>query len=134
MSGVSIGRVGLLCTIMSLAGCGTDGPQIVAVSGKLTRHGKPVPNMEVYFMPDQGRPSVGMSDQEGRFKLGYTREQDGAVLGNHSVFVVYNPPADTGYPPPAELGAISAKYGKQELSPIRIEVKEPLTDLEIKLD
>ena len=77
---------------LPLCGCDSGGPKIVNVSGTLTRNGKPVPNLEVYFMPTHGRNSVGMADNQGRFSLRYTADQDGAVVGTHTVFVVFNPP------------------------------------------
>ena len=117
-----------------LCGCGDSGPKVVPVSGTLTRNGTPVPFMEVYFIPIQGRNSVGMSDDLGRFKLGYTVDTEGAQVGSHSVFVTFNPPAETGFPPPPELAQITAKYGSTEVSPIKIEITEPVDDLEIKLD
>src|SRR5438477_11406287 len=70
----------LLAVGIALVGCGPSGPKIVKVSGVLTRNGKPVPNLEVYFMPTHGRNSVGMADENGRFNLGYTADQEGALV------------------------------------------------------
>jgi hypothetical protein len=129
-------RLGLLAGLMLAAVCTPSGPRIVDVAGTLTRNGKPVPGLEVYFMPDQGRPSVGMADSQGRFKLGYTHDQDGAITGSHTVFVVFNP-RQTGaerVAAPAELRPILEKYGTKDVSPLRIEVTKPVSDLEIKLD
>ena len=129
-------RLTLLTGCLFAAGCTPSGPRIVEVSGTLTRNGKPVPGLEVYFMPDQGRPSVGSADSQGRFKLGYTHDQDGAITGSHTVFVVFNPP-QTGaerVAAPTELRPILEKYGTKDVSPLRIEVTKPVKDLEIKLD
>ena len=120
--------------IVSFVGCGKNGPEIVSVSGTLTRNGKPVPFMEVYFIPTQGRNSVGMTDDQGRFTLGYLAGVEGAQVGTHKVFVTYNPPAETGFPPPADLAQITAKYGSTEVSQISVDLKEDVDDLEIKLD
>src|SRR5262245_33842470 len=109
-----------VCVAM-LAGCSNDGPTIVPVSGVVTRNGKPVPNVEVYFMPAHGRNSVGTADDQGRFTLGYTPDQDGAVVGEHTVFVAYNPAMTTGtrQATPADLKPILDKYGSKEVSPIK---------------
>jgi hypothetical protein len=89
--------------------------------------------MEVYFIPTQGRNSVASTDDQGNFKLGYTADQEGAQIGNHTVYVVYNPP-DPSLAAPADLRAITAKYGSKEISPLKIEVKEAISDLELKID
>jgi hypothetical protein len=119
-----------------LGGCNQGGPTVVPVSGVLTRNGKPVPNLEVYFMPTQGRNSVGWADENGRFKLGYTPDQDGALVGTHTVFVVFNPPQTTSerLQAPAEMRPILEKYGTMDVSPLRVEIKKAVSDLEIKLD
>lgn len=128
--------LGIVCLAMGFAGCSRSGPQIVPVSGVLTRGGKPVPNLEVYFMPAQGRNSVGMADEQGKFKLGYTVDQDGALVGQHTVFVVFNPPMSGAERPatPADLKPIIAKYGSREKSPLKVEITQAVDNLELKLD
>ena len=118
----------------TLVGCFSRGPKIVPVSGKLTRNGQPVANLEVYFMPTQGRPSVGTSDPMGQFKLRFTREQEGASVGTHTVFVTFNPPDQSEYASPSDLNEILAKYGSKDVSPLKIEIAQAVKDLEIKLD
>ena len=74
-----------------LAGCGRgDCPELAKVTGTVTRSGKPVPDLLVHFIPDDGRPSWGLTDAQGRFKLYYTPEEDGARLGEHTVYVAFN--------------------------------------------
>lgn len=72
-----------------LAGCETS--RIVPVSGVLKYKGKPVTNAFVDFIPEQGRPSWGQTDQEGRFTLNYDNEHDGAMIGKHKVAVRFRP-------------------------------------------
>ena len=76
--------------LVALAGC-NEGPQVVTVSGILTYKGKPVTNAFVDFFPEDGRPSFGETDGEGRFKLIYTRKLDGALVGKHKVSVRLRP-------------------------------------------
>src|SRR5262249_39554660 len=105
----------LLC-----AGCGGDGPRVVAVSGVVTRGGQPVPHLYLTFEPEHGRPSWAVSDAKGRFTLHYDRHQDGAAVGKHRVSVAFKPrdPGEeedfrTGKKQaPKELKAILQKYGK----------------------
>jgi hypothetical protein len=124
-----------LCGLLAITttGCSRSGPEIVPVTGTVTRNGKPVPFVTVYFQPTSGRPSLGNCDSEGRFKLGYTRDQDGAKVDTHTVYVVYFNEA-AGGPAPADFKEIYKKYGTPELSPLKIEVKKPMKNLEIKLD
>lgn len=77
----------VLLLLAACVGCGGSGPTIVPVTGTLTYKGKPVPNALVFFLPENGRPSQGPTDAEGHFKLSYTNEKDGAVVGKHKVWV-----------------------------------------------
>jgi hypothetical protein len=68
-----------------LAGCG--GSNVVPVTGTLTYKGEPVKNAYIDFVPANGRPSWGETDEQGRFKLNYERGRDGALIGKHKVWV-----------------------------------------------
>ena len=76
--------------LVALAGCG-DGPTIVPVAGTLTYKGKPVTNASINFIPKEGRPSVGQTDEEGRFNLLYEPKHFGALVGTHKVSVRHRP-------------------------------------------
>src|SRR5438132_10197545 len=76
---------------VAFAGCADSGPKIVTVAGTLTHKGKPVSNAYVYFVPENGRPSQGPTDAEGRFKLDYTSEREGVMAGKHKVWVKMRP-------------------------------------------
>ncbi len=124
-------------------GCGPSGPTVVPVTGIVSRGGKPVANLYLTFMPDNGRPSWGTTDAEGKFKLNYDREQDGAVTGKHKVFVQFKPATvaielqmqNGTYKPPPDLAEILAKYGDMEKTPLTIEITRQSKDgIELKLD
>lgn len=129
----------LLCA--SLAGCG-GGPNIVNVTGRVTRGGQPVKDLTLSFEPESGRPSWGLTDADGRFTLHYSRERDGAVVGKHRVYVAYDPqPADPNaeiarlegrVELPQDIKAILAKYGRDN-SDLTFDIQKA-QDLEIKLD
>jgi len=130
---------GLLACLLVLAGCG--GQKVVPVKGTVTRDGKPVRNLFLNFVPDEGRPSWGMTDEEGRFTLKYDDKQDGAQVGMHTVRVQWrprNPKEDPTLNPaarkPAELDAILAKYGQETTTPLRIEISAAKSEIELKLD
>jgi hypothetical protein len=75
--------------LVALAGCSDT--NIVPVTGTLTYKGQPVPNAYVDFIPEDGRPSWGETDEQGRFKLNYDVKHDGAIVGKHKVSVRRKP-------------------------------------------
>ncbi|MCI0458613.1 MAG: hypothetical protein L0Z62_16750 [Gemmataceae bacterium] len=121
--------------LVALAGC-SEGPQVVPVSGILTYKGKPVSNAFVFFQPEDGRPSVGETDDEGRFKLNYDRRQDGALVGKHKVSVKMRPEQEAvmlGKKPPRmsrELHEFFDKYSAEK-SKIEVEIAKKTTDLKL---
>ena len=74
-----------LILALFLAGCGSDGPERGRVKGKVTLNGQPLENADVEFQPDEGSPSYGMTDDRGRYRLMYTRDKEGAMIGEHTV-------------------------------------------------
>ncbi len=83
--------VSLPLLLIGFSGCGGGGPTIVPVSGTLKYKGKPVTNARIDFVPENGRPSSGVTDQNGHYELEYTHESKGAVVGKHKVSVVLRP-------------------------------------------
>jgi len=82
-----------------LAGCGTGGPEIVPVTGRVTLDGKPLEEATVVFQPAEGnRPSTSQTDADGRYQLMYKRGVEGARVGKNKVSItvsheiVRNPP------------------------------------------
>jgi len=131
--------------LAALVGCATDAPPIGLVSGTVTHDGKPVPNLTVSFMPENGRPSWGMTDASGYYSLHWDVEHDGAEVGNHKVSVAYIPgsqadePGRTkAAPAPAaanrdDIKTILGKYGFEK-SPLTQEVKPGRQTIDLKLD
>jgi hypothetical protein len=119
---------------LAITGCaGGDAPDVVPVTGVATRNGQPIPSVTLCFQPASGRPSLGECDAQGKFKLRYTREQDGAKIGTHTVYVLYSTEASPG-PAPKDIKAITDKYGTPEISPLKIEIKKREDNLEVRLD
>jgi hypothetical protein len=85
----SVARVWLsviVCFVM--AGCGgggADTPDLGTVSGTVNLGGQPLAGAEVSFQSAGSRPSVGTTDEDGYYKLTYSRDTMGAVIGNHTV-------------------------------------------------
>lgn len=93
-----------------LNGCSGNSEQYetVPVSGVVTCEGKPIANATVNFTPmaDQGRAegrrgrvALGMTDKDGRFKLTTYENDDGAIVGKHTVTVGLNFDEKTGRDP-----------------------------------
>lgn len=83
-------RAALICLSLgtTLSGCGgPDGPEIIEVTGTVTMGGSPVADAQVQFTPNEGRPSFGTTDAEGKYRLEYTSGRYGAVPGRHRVSI-----------------------------------------------
>ena len=73
-----------------LVGCGSGRPKMVPVEGLVTLDGEPVENAFVVFQVvevqgDYRRPSKGMTDAQGRFKVGTFSAEDGLPIGKYKV-------------------------------------------------
>ncbi len=113
------------------------------VSGTVTRGGQPVPRVTVFFAPAGGRPSWGVSNADGRYELEYTREQPGAVLGKHKVYVKFRGNAGPGATmalaenppqPHPQQAAIAAKFGDENAPALEFDVREAGQVIDIALD
>jgi len=75
-----------VCCSLILTGCGDSGPALSSVSGKVTKGGKPLANINVTFTPTAGGPSsAGRTDSDGKFALICQNGKAGAVPGKHKV-------------------------------------------------
>jgi hypothetical protein len=128
----------LACVL--LAGC--SGSNVVPVSGTVTYKGQPVPNAYVHFVPENGRPSMGETDANGKFTLTYDPENKGAERGKHRVFFQHNPLADASRPgaipgetPPLanEWKEFFTKYGPDR-STLKFDITTSTSDLKLELD
>ena len=91
MRRVTADRWAWLCLIVVMLvtdGCGggpADAPDLGQVTGTVTLDGKPLAGAEVQFLPEDGRPSTGVTDAAGKYELAYTGESRGAKIGKHRV-------------------------------------------------
>lgn len=74
-----------------IAGCGDGRPSVVPVAGTLTLNGVPVSGAQIGFEPENisgyNRPSMAMTDSEGKFKVGTFGQDDGMPKGKYKVSV-----------------------------------------------
>lgn len=86
----------LIASLLLLAGCGTRGPKLGMVAGKVTMDGQPLPEVIVTFVPAEGGvSSSGLTNQDGVYLLSCSLGQ-GAVVGQHRVYVQSKPPNAPG--------------------------------------
>jgi len=78
--------LGLILT--AATGCGgSAGPDIASVEGTVRLDGRPLANATVTFQPENGRPSFGVTNAEGHYKMTYTQEKSGVMLGSNRIFI-----------------------------------------------
>lgn len=131
-------RTGLVMVALLFAGgCGGN---LVEVTGKVTYRGQPVPSTRVTFLPeDGGRKSSAVTDDEGRFRLKYSRSQVGAARGQHTVCLTYvvSNDEDLGKKPPKvskELKAAIGRYADPKKSSLHFGVMNngQVIDIEVQ--
>jgi len=95
--GVPAGRavcwtVALALTAIGLVGCGSEGFELVPVSGTVTLDGQPLAGASVSFQPTGGGATPGpgssaVTDASGKFQLKTSEatQRTGAVAGSHAV-------------------------------------------------
>ncbi|WP_435018891.1 hypothetical protein TA3x_000880 [Tundrisphaera sp. TA3] len=69
--------------------CGSSGPEMARVSGKVTYKGNPVPKGTVTFLPasPEGRNATAEIQPDGSYTLQTQDPGDGAMLGDYAVTV-----------------------------------------------
>ena len=82
--------VWLLCGVtlfVQLAGCSGDGPDLVEVQGTVKLDGKPLPEAKITFQPEGGAGTYSgdLTDENGRYRLHYSRTRRGAMIATHRV-------------------------------------------------
>lgn len=97
--------VALLTASWQFSGCNRgDGLERAPITGLLTVQGQPLPGALVQFIPSEGTPgqgAIGISDEQGKFTVISSRQQDeGVPPGEYSVRVsrLMNP--DGSFVPP----------------------------------
>ena len=132
-------------SLLTFTGCAKKGPEVVPVSGKVTREGNPYPNVFLNFEPEKGRPSWAQVDDSGNYTVKYDGTQDGAVIGKHKVWISYRSKdpreemIEKGFTKgkssrPKNMSEVLAKFGNRETTPLIIEITKSESNLEIKLD
>ena len=133
----------ILFLVVALLVVGCGGEKLVTVTGTARRHGKPVPNLVINFVPEKGLRSYALTDQNGRFSMVYTNGQEGVLPGSHKVWVQL---ATAGskedkeqqkrlalQKSDTEITQILRKYGNGETTPLVVQVKDD-QEMDLNLD
>lgn len=88
--------------LSSLAGCGDEGPERVAVAGKVSLDGKPLPTGKVTFVPIDGPTAAVAEVRDGVFRA---EGADGPAAGRYRVEIVAVEPTGKKIPNPDAPGA-----------------------------
>lgn len=123
----------LIFAMASGCGPGRDGslPPTAPVTGTVTFQGEAVRGGTVTFHPKgAGNPGVGWLDEEGHFSVATYYDDDGAVVGEHSVTVDMPPPLDGV--DPKDIFHVPKAYTNPESTPLTVDVPDEGVD-DIKL-
>lgn len=115
-------------------GCGPKLPyEVVPFFGTVTYQGEPVPGLPLFYLPEEGRPSNGFSDKDGKFNMVYTARVDGIQTGKGSFYVELNLDDGRKYENRELLETIAKKYPKgNEL--LQFDFKKKENNFELKLE
>jgi len=125
-------NLGSILLVVSFSSCGGNSETIVPVKGRLTFDGQPVPGVQIYFQPQQGRVSSGQTNQDGVFEMYFTRNRKGAQKGVHRVALTWEAPGSENAvqqpPPPAVRGLLKHLKANQ---PPQVEITKAESDLQL---
>jgi hypothetical protein len=114
----------LLLVISSLMGCGEDGPQRVAVEGKVLRKGSPLASGTVSFVPAKGTdgPAANGEIVEGVYRF---TAKNGPLKGRHEVVITPVDQSKEAIMSNPEAAARTAKAEQGTGGPWRFTVEVP---------
>lgn len=122
--------------LLSVCGCGArDKLTMAPVHGTVTYRGKLLDRGKVVFLPEQGPPAVGHIQPDGSYKL-TTARNTGALVGRHRVLVHLRrllTKAEERQMGVMPESIIPEKYSRDDLSPLRFDVKPGMNEYVISL-
>lgn len=121
--------IGLICV---LSGCGSKNMKVAPVSGTVTLDGAPLVRASVLFLPEKGRPSFGVTDNQGRYSLIYSQDENGAEVGSCAVQVStrMGPEGSTDDDAPLSPERVPKRYAKD---PVKVTVRPESNTIDIEL-
>ncbi|MCA9163941.1 MAG: carboxypeptidase regulatory-like domain-containing protein [Planctomycetales bacterium] len=133
VSWMKLAGLALAIALPTLIGCGSH--NVGQVEGRVTLDGEPLPNAMVTFTPvAEGTPSFGVTDEQGNYRLQYTRDTEGAEIGEHLISIRTetsgNPDAEP--PIPATPERVPMKFNAQ--TELRKSVEKGAQTIDLPLD
>lgn len=127
MTVVTQGRIRFLFPLLCLisVGCSdtpSDQPDLGTVTGTVTMDEKPLAGVMVVFSPEEGRSSMGTTDDAGKYELVYVGDTKGAKIGTHKISIA-TAQSDSSE---EEGGAGAAPF--KETIPAKYNTKSTLTE------
>ena len=125
---------------LAFAGCGSDLPQTIRVTGNVTFNGQPPPAAgSVYFLPLEAaagfpsRPATGDFDTSGRFQAKTFEPGDGLMPGKYIMYVEcwQSPPNMEGKP---VKSYVPTKYQAAQTSGFSLDITPNMSAQDVKLD
>jgi hypothetical protein len=118
----------LLLAELTLSGCGNSNLSVAPVSGTVTLDGTPLKKASVTFQPkDGGRPSFGVTNDQGRYVLEYSLNELGAKVGICTVRITTESRGDDGK---VTKEMVPKRY---TTSPIEVKVESKSNTIDIGL-
>ena len=97
--------------VAGVVGCGPQLPyEVVPLEGTITCDGKPVKNCTFFFMPNEGRSSTCLSDENGHFLTAYTPQKAGVQAGQGHFYFVPTPGLGAVAEGEVSLSALAGAY------------------------
>jgi hypothetical protein len=130
----------LWLAVLLFSGCGSNLPQTIRVSGRVTFDGKPPPGPgSVYFLPVEAaegfpsRPATGDFDKDGFFKAKTFEPGDGLMPGKYIMYVECweVPPNLEGRPTKTY---VPKKYQDAQTSGFKLDITPQMGPQEVNLD
>jgi hypothetical protein len=129
----------LVWSVVSILGCGSSGPTLIPVKGRVTLDGKPVADAAVGLIPIEGGPMAsGVTNADGVFDPS-TGNKPGAAPGKHAVTVTkveeigYNKDGSVGPRGLRSVWHVPQKYSRRETSGLTATVSADGKDLSLEL-
>jgi len=122
------------CLLLILAfsiGCSSDKVELGQVTGTVLMDETPVAGARVVFTPEEGRRSVGVTNASGIYKLEFSEDAPGAVLGTHSVSIEWTgeDPEEDEMAEATDDDPGSGSDGQEVFIPAKYNVRTTLTAL-----
>ena len=130
----------ILLIMLVLAGCGSNLPQTVRVSGRVTFDGKAPPAAgSIYFLPVEAaegfpsRPAIGEFDASGQYRATTFEPGDGLMPGKYIMHIEcwQSPPNLEGNP---VKSFVPQKYQAANTSGFKVEITPKMRSQTVDLD